>query len=104
MYAVLKSGGKQYKIAPGDTIRVEKLGGEAGGQVEFDQILAVNDGDNLLVGQPFLSNARVLGTVVDNDRAKKIIVFKIKRKKQYKRTKGHRQDFSTVKIDAINLN
>lgn len=104
MYAVLKSGGKQYKIAPGDTIRVEKLENEAGAQVEFDQVLAVNDGGNLLVGQPFLSNARVMGTMVDNGRAKKIIVFKFKRKKQYKRTKGHRQDFSSVKIDAINLN
>jgi large subunit ribosomal protein L21 len=104
MYAVLKSGGKQYRITPGDTIRVAKLGDEVGAQVEFDQVLAVNDGDQLLVGQPYLSNARVVGTILDHDRSKKIIVFKIKRKKQYKRTKGHRQDYSQVKIDAINLN
>jgi large subunit ribosomal protein L21 len=104
MYAVLKSGGKQYRIAPGDTIRVARLGNDVGNQVEFDQVLAVNDDGKLLVGQPYLSNARVVGTILDHDRAKKIIVFKIKRKKQYKRTKGHRQDYSQVKIDAINLN
>jgi large subunit ribosomal protein L21 len=103
MYAVVKTGGKQYKMTPGDIIRVEKLTQEVGSRVEFDQVLAVSDGTNLTVGQPIVSNARVVGTLVDNDRAKKIIVFKIKRKKQYRLTKGHRQSYSAVKVDAINL-
>jgi large subunit ribosomal protein L21 len=104
MYAVVKTGGKQYKMAPGDTIRVGTINQEAGAKVEFDQVLLVSDGDNLLVGQPFLSNVRVAGTLLDHSRSKKVIVFKFKRKKQYRRTAGHRQAYSSVKIDAINVN
>lgn len=103
MYAVVKTGGKQYKVAPGETIRVEKLDQEVGSKVEFDRILAVHDGQKMTVGQPFVSNVKVLGTLADNGKAKKVIVFKIKRKKQYRLTKGHRQSFSAVKVDAINF-
>jgi large subunit ribosomal protein L21 len=104
MFAVVKTGGKQYKMIPGETIRVEKLDQAAGAKVEFDQVLLVSDGETLLVGQPFLSNVRVAGTLLEHDRSKKIIVFKIKRKKQYRRTAGHRQAYSSVKIDTINVN
>jgi len=101
MYAVIKSGGKQYKVSPGDVVRVEKLGQEAGTTVEFDEVLAVNNDQNLVVGSPLVANARVSGTVVETGKAKKVLIFKYKRKKQYKVFRGHRQRFTAVKIDAI---
>jgi len=101
MYAVIKAGGKQYKVSPGDVVRVEKLGQEAGTTVEFDQVLAINNDQNLVVGSPLVANARVSGTVVETGKAKKVLIFKYKRKKQYKVFRGHRQRFTAVKIDAI---
>ncbi|MSO24018.1 MAG: 50S ribosomal protein L21 [Acidobacteria bacterium] len=101
MYAVIKSGGKQYKVSPGDVVRVEKLGKEAGTTVEFSEVLAVNNDENLVVGSPLLANACVSGTVVETGKAKKVLIFKYKRKKQYKVFRGHRQRFTAVKIDAI---
>ena len=101
MYAVIKAGGKQYKVSPGDVVRVEKLGQEAGTTVEFDEVLALNNDQNLVVGSPLVANARVSGTVVETGKAKKVLIFKYKRKKQYKVFRGHRQRFTAVKIDAI---
>ena len=101
MYAVIKSGGKQYKVSPGDVVRVEKLEKEAGTTVEFSEVLAVNNDQNLVVGSPLLANACVSGTVVETGKAKKVLIFKYKRKKQYKVFRGHRQRFTAVKIDAI---
>jgi len=101
MYAVIKAGGKQYKVSPGDVVRVEKLGQEAGTTVEFDEVLAVNNDQKLVVGSPLVANARVSGTVVETGKAKKVLIFKYKRKKQYKVFRGHRQRFTAVKIDAI---
>jgi len=101
MYAVIKSGGKQYKVSPGDIVRVEKLEKEAGTTVEFSEVLAVNNDQNLVVGSPLLANACVSGTVVETGKAKKVLIFKYKRKKQYKVFRGHRQRFTAVKIDAI---
>jgi large subunit ribosomal protein L21 len=101
MYAVIKAGGKQYKVSPGDVVRVEKLGKEAGTTVEFDEVLALNNDQNLVVGSPLVANARVSGTVVETGKAKKVLIFKYKRKKQYKVFRGHRQRFTAVKIDAI---
>ena len=101
MYAVIKAGGKQYKVSPGDVVRVEKLGREAGTTVEFDEVLALNNDQNLVVGSPLVANARVSGTVVETGKAKKVLIFKYKRKKQYKVFRGHRQRFTAVKIDAI---
>jgi len=101
MYAVIKAGGKQYKVSPGDVVRVEKLEQEPGTTVEFGEVLALNNDQNLVVGSPLVANARVSGTVVETGKAKKVLIFKYKRKKQYKVFRGHRQRFTAVKIDAI---
>lgn len=102
MYAIIATGGKQYKVSEGDIIRVEKLGVEAGGTVTFDQVLAVNNG-SLVVGNPTVANATVSASVVKEGRAKKIIVYKYKRKTGYHKKNGHRQAFTEVKIEKIQL-
>ena len=101
MYAIIATGGKQYKVAEGDIIKVEKLGVEAGETVTFDQVLAVNNGE-LAVGAPTVAGATVSGTVVKEGKAKKVIVYKYKRKSGYHKKNGHRQLFTEVKIDKIN--
>src|SRR5438876_8848205 len=103
MYAVIKSGGKQYRVTPGQTVRLEKLAGDVGSKVALNEVLLVENEGNLQVGAPLVANATVEGTVVEHDRAKKIIVFKKKRKKQYRRTSGHRQDYTAVRIDKITV-
>ena len=103
MYAVIRSGGKQYRVAPGQTIRLERVTGDVGATVEFGDVLVVENEGKFQAGAPLIANAKVHGTVLENDRAKKIIVFKKKRKKQYRRTKGHRQDFTAVRIDTITV-
>lgn len=100
MYAIIATGGKQYKVSEGDIIRVEKLGAEAGSTVTFDQVLAVNNG-SLVIGNPTVANATVSASVVKEGRAKKIIVYKYKRKTGYHKKNGHRQSFTEVKIDKI---
>jgi large subunit ribosomal protein L21 len=101
MYAVIETGGKQYRVTPGDTLQVETLPGEAGAAVEFDKVLAVGtDSGDLLIGKA-TATARVKGSIAKHGRGEKIIVFKFKRKKQYKRTIGHRQNLTTVKIEEI---
>ena len=101
MYAVIETGGKQYRVAVGDTIRVESLAGDTGGTVEFSRVLAVSDDTSGIVAGAALANARVTGTIVEQDRGEKLIVFKFKRKKQYKRTIGHRQNYTAVKVAEI---
>ena len=101
MYAVIRSGGKQYRVAPGQTIRLEKVAGEAGSKVELGDVLLVENEGNIQVGSPVVANAKIQATVLEHDRAKKILVFKKKRKKQYRRTQGHRQDYTAVRIDSI---
>jgi large subunit ribosomal protein L21 len=100
MYAVFRTGGKEYRVSPGDVVRVEKLAGEAGAGVEFNHVLAVRK-QHLTVGAPLVENARVTGVIVRNARAPKVRVLKYKRKKQYRRTAGHRQLFSEVLIKEI---
>lgn len=100
MYAIIATGGKQYKVSEGDVISVEKLGLEEGATVTFDEVLAVS-GDKLLVGDD-VKSALVKATVVENGRGKKIIVYKYKRKSGYHKKNGHRQAYTKVKIDAIN--
>jgi large subunit ribosomal protein L21 len=95
MHAIIETGGKQYRVAPGDVIRVEKLTGDVGAEVELATKVAFNDGGELV------SAGAVKATIVDNGRSPKIIVFKFKRKKQYKKTIGHRQSFTTVKVGDI---
>ncbi len=101
MYAVLETGGKQYRVSPGDLLKVERLGGEPGSPVSFDRILLVAEGDRVTVGTPTVAGASVTGEVVLQGRARKVIVFKFKRRKKYRRTRGHRQAQTTVRITAI---
>lgn len=100
MYAIIATGGKQYKVEEGDVIRVEKLGVEAGQTVTFDQVLLVNDGETK-VGTPTLAGASVAATVVSEGKAKKVVVYRYKRKTGYHKKNGHRQSFTQVKIDKI---
>ena len=101
MYAVIATGGKQYKVSEGDVIFVEKLDSEAGSDVTFDQVLAVG-GDKMTVGDPFVDSASVTGKVLDQVRGRKIIVYHYKRKSGYHKKNGHRQAYTKVQIDKIN--
>ncbi len=101
MYAVLNSGGKQYKVQQGEVLRVEKISGDVGSPVTFDRVLMFADGDNVSIGQPVLDGVSVEGHIVEQGKAKKIIVFKYKRRKRFRRKKGHRQQFTAVQIDSI---
>jgi large subunit ribosomal protein L21 len=100
MYAIVRTGGKQYKVSPGDVIRIEEVAAESGSTIEFNHVFAVRK-ERLVVGSPLVENAKVRGTIVRQDRAPKVRVLKYKRKKQYRRTIGHRQNFSEVLIQDI---
>ena len=103
MYAVIKSGGRQYKVEPGQVVRVDKLDGQAGDSLTLTEVLLVKDGETLKAGTPLLEGATVTATVLEQDRGKKIIVFKKKRRQGYQKKQGHRQDYTALKIIAINL-
>jgi large subunit ribosomal protein L21 len=100
MYAVIATGGKQYKVQEGDIIKVEKIAGDAGAEVSFD-VLMLSDGENVTIGQPSVEGASVAGHIVDQGKARKILVFKYKRRKRYRRKFGHRQPYTAVKINKI---
>ncbi len=102
MYAVLNSGGKQYKVQKGEVLKVEKISGDVGNSVTFDKVLMFSDGENVSIGQPILDGVSVEGHIVEQGKAKKIIVFKYKRRKRFRRKNGHRQEFTAVQIDSIN--
>jgi len=103
MYAVIQTGGKQYRVEPGKTVVVEKLAGEEGADVVFDQVLLVSSGDGatLSVGKPLVAGAKVTGQIVEQGRGDKLVVFKFRRRKNYVRRNGHRQDYTAVKIADI---
>jgi large subunit ribosomal protein L21 len=101
MYAIIRTGGKQYQVAAGDTLRVEKLPGNVGDMVELDDVLLIADGDNVTVGQPVVDGARVTAKIVEQGRAKKVIVFKKKKRKGYQVKNGHRQYFTALSIEEI---
>ncbi len=101
MYAIIATGGKQYKVAEGDIIRVEKLGLEEGATYTFDQVLAVNNGE-LVVGSPTVASANVTATVVEEGKNRKVIVYRYKRKTGYHKKNGHRQPYTKLKIEKIN--
>ena len=103
MYAVIQTGGKQYRVEPGKTVLVEKLAGDEGSPVVFDQVLLVSsgDGNDVKVGKPIVAGAKVTGQIVDHGRDEKLVVFKFRRRKNYVRKNGHRQDFTAVKIAEI---
>lgn len=101
MYAIIKTGGKQYKVAEGDEIFVEKLEGEAGDSVDFDEVLAVSNDDDFKVGTPFVEDVKVSGEIVKHGKGKKIVIFKYKPKSTYRNKTGHRQPYTKVKINSI---
>ena len=101
MYAIIKTGGKQYKVVEGESIVIEKLDVEEGAKVTFEEVLTVVDGDDVKIGQPVVKGAKVTGTVEKNGKGPKIRVFKYKSKNNYRRRSGHRQPFTKVKIDKI---
>ncbi|MCF8024703.1 MAG: 50S ribosomal protein L21 [Desulfobacteraceae bacterium] len=101
MYAVVATGGKQYKVSEGEILRVEKIPGEVGETVTFDRVLMFSDGDSVTLGAPALENAAVRAKIVGQGRSKKVLVFKYKRRKRYRRKQGHRQSYTAVQIDSI---
>jgi large subunit ribosomal protein L21 len=103
VYAVIMSGGKQYRVSEGDIVRVEKLDAELGAPVEFNDVLLVKTDDKTYIGQPLVEGASVLGTLESQEKAEKVLVFKYKAKKQYRRTRGHRQQQSAVRIEKIKI-
>lgn len=101
MYAVIETGGKQYRVQEGDVITVEKLNVSAGDDITFDKVLVLNDGEKVQVGKPILEEAKVFGTVVENGKGEKVIIFKYKAKKDYRKKQGHRQPYTMIKIDSL---
>ena len=101
MYAVIKTGGKQYRVSSGEKLRIELLDVEVGAAVQFEQVLAVGEGDAVKIGAPFVSGASVKATVLAQGRADKVHIFKMRRRKYYKKSQGHRQSFTEVRIDDI---
>jgi len=101
MYAVIFTGGKQYKVSEGETLRLEKIPGEIGSSVSFDRVLMFADGKTIKVGQPTLTDVAVKGHIVEQGKAKKVIVFKYKKRKRYRKKLGHRQQYTALKIDTI---
>lgn len=101
MYAVIKTGGKQYRVAAGDTLKVESLPADVGVQVKLSEVLAVVDGGDLKAGNPLLSGAAVLATVLSHGRGDKVTIFKMQRRKHFQKHAGHRQNFTELRIDSI---
>jgi large subunit ribosomal protein L21 len=103
VYAVIMSGGKQYRVSEGDVVRLEKLKAELGAPVEFKEVLLVKTEAKTYIGQPLVQGASVQGILETEGKEEKVLVFKIKKKKQYRRTRGHRQQYSSVRIEKINV-
>lgn len=101
MYAIVETGGKQYRVSPGSTLRIEKVDGDRGGRVVLDKVLAVSDGESLTIGAPYVQGAVVKGTIVRQGKGRKILVFKYRAKTNYRKRYGHRQAFTEVKIESI---
>src|SRR6185437_3439972 len=102
MFAIVKTGGKQYRVAPGDQIVVERLEGNVGAEISLDQVLAISDGDSGMIGRPTLADASVRARIIQQPRGTKVIVFKKKRRKNYRRKHGHRQELTVLRIEGIN--
>jgi|SRR5687767_7683187 large subunit ribosomal protein L21 len=101
MYAIIKTGGKQYKVQAGEQVRVEGLAGEVGAAVSFDEVLLVGAGDSVKLGAPLVQGAAVKATIVAHGRGEKVKIFKMRRRKHYQKTQGHRQSYTEVRIDTI---
>ena len=102
MYAVIKTGGKQYRVAVGQKLKIEQIPADIGQEVSLDQVLSVGEGESLKIGGPFVDGATVTATVLAQGRHDKIKVFKMRRRKGYRRTQGHRQNYTEIRIDAVN--
>src|SRR5579885_3769720 len=102
MFAIIKTGGKQYRVAPGDQIVVERIAGDVGAQISLSEVLAIGGNDAPLIGTPLVAGAAVVARIVQQPRASKVIVFKKKRRKNYRRKRGHRQELTVLNIQAIN--
>ncbi|HEU5284417.1 MAG TPA: 50S ribosomal protein L21 [Burkholderiales bacterium] len=103
MYAVIKTGGKQYRVSAGEKLKVESLLAEVGAEITLDQVLMVADGDNVRMGTPTVSGASVKATVVGHGRGEKLKIFKMRRRKHYRKTQGHRQNYTEIQISGISL-
>ena len=101
MYAVVKTGGKQYKVAPGEKLRIEQIPADVGAQVTLDQVLMVGEGESVRVGQPTVTGVSVVATVVAHGRGEKVKIFKMRRRKHYQKHQGHRQNYTELRIDSI---
>jgi large subunit ribosomal protein L21 len=101
MYAVFKTGGKQYRVEQGTTLRVEKLDGDKGNKIEFSDVLLVADGETIKIGAPTVAGAKVTAEILGQEKGEKLIVFKFRRRKQYRRKNGHRQSYTALKITNI---
>ena len=103
MFAVIKTGGKQYRVVDGDQLKVEKLAGEVGSEIMLDQVLAVGEGTDVSLGTPLVAGASVRATVVSHGRHDKVTIFKMRRRKHYKKSQGHRQSYTEIRIDGITV-
>jgi large subunit ribosomal protein L21 len=101
MYAVIKTGGKQYRVAQGETLKIESVSGDVGSAITLDKVLMVGDGDKVNVGKPMLNGASVKATIVSHGRGDKVKIFKMKRRKHYQKHQGHRQNYTEIRIDGI---
>jgi len=101
MYAVIKTGGKQYKVSPGEKLKVEQMPADVGAEVVLDQVLMVGEGESVRLGQPMIAGATVKATVVGHGRGDKVLIFKMRRRKHYQKHQGHRQNYTELKIDSI---
>lgn len=101
MYAVIKTGGKQYRVSAGETLKIETVAGDVGSEIVLDKVLMVADGDKLNVGKPLVSGASVQATIVSHGRADKVKIFKMRRRKHYQKHQGHRQNYTEIRIDGI---
>ncbi len=101
MYAVIKTGGKQYRITQGETLKIETVEGDVGSAIVLDKVLMISNGDSISVGKPLLAGATVTATIVSNGRGEKIRIFKMRRRKHYQKHQGHRQNYTEIRIDGI---
>ena len=102
MYAVIKAGGKQYRVSPGESLKIEQVQADVGATIVLDQVLMVADGEAVKVGTPTVAGAKVSANVVSHGRGPKVRIFKMRRRKHYQKTQGHRQNYTEIRVDAIN--
>jgi len=102
MYAVIKTGGKQYRVSPGEKIKIEQIPADVGAQIVLDQVLMVAEGESVKLGNPLVDGAKVSATVLAHGRGQKVRIFKLRRRKHYQKTQGHRQNYTEIRVDAIN--